>query len=70
MIIVSKDTDVLVLLVRAYIHFSIASKWYMKYDYEMFADIGLIVKFFGTTVCSILPAFHLKTGCDMTLFVI
>ena len=40
----------------------------MKYDYEMFADIDLIVKFLCTTICGILPAFHSITGCDTTSY--
>ena len=67
-VVVSKDTDVLILLVWAYNHFSIANRWYMKYDHEKFADIGLIVNFLGTTVCGILPAFHSLTGCDTTSY--
>ena len=44
-VVVSKDTDVLILFVWIYSHFSITNKWYMKYSHEKFADIGLIVFF-------------------------
>ena len=68
MVEVSKDTDVLILLVWVYSHFSITNKWYIKYDHEKFADIGLIVIFLGKTVCVILPAFNSVTGCDTTSY--
>ena len=47
MVVVSKDTDVLILLVWAYAKHEIKTKWYMMYEQGKYADIGKIVEFFG-----------------------
>ena len=46
-VIVSKDTDVFVLLVWAYTKHEIKKKWYMMYEQGKYADIGKIVESFG-----------------------
>ena len=43
-VIMSKDTDVLVLLVWAFNKLNIKRSWLLKYDYEKFVDIGGIYK--------------------------
>ena len=68
MVVVSKDTDVLILLVWAYAKHEIKTKWYMMYEQGKYADIGKIVEFFGKEICLALPAFHSLTGCDTTSY--
>ena len=66
-IVVSKDTDVLVLMIWAYEKCQISPrKWYMKYDHMKYADIGEICSFLGTKISFVLPSFHAITGCDTT----
>ena len=67
-IIVAKDTDVLVLLVLAYKKYHVRHKWYFKYDAEKYADVGAICDFLEEVVCLALPAFHEITGCDTTSY--
>ena len=52
-------------MVWAYSKYEVKHKWYLKYDYDMFTDIKLIVEYFGETVCDNLPALH---GCDTTSY--
>ena len=47
-VVVAKDTDVLVLMVWVYAKCNIKKKWYMKYDDDKYADIGAIVEQWGT----------------------
>lgn len=47
-VIVSKDTNVLMLLVGAFNNFKITHKWFMKYDAYKFANIRTICKFLET----------------------
>ena len=49
--VMSKDTDVLILMVCAYSKYEVKHKWYLKYDYDAFADIKLIVEYIGETNC-------------------
>ena len=67
-VIVSKDTDVLVLMVWAYVKNKIERKWFMKYDDDKFADIAAIAKFLGRQISLHLPAIHALGGCDTTFF--
>ena len=53
-------------MVWAYSKYEVKHKWYLKYDYDTFADIKLIVEYLGETVCDHLPAMHDITGCDTT----
>ena len=66
-VVVSKDTDVFVLLVYAYCKMESTKKWYMKIDHR-FVCIGTIVNYFGNSICSRLPHIHAITGCDTTSF--
>ena len=67
-VVVSKDTDVLILLVWAYAKHDIKGQWYMMYEHGKYADIGKIVEFLGKEVCLALPAIHSLTGCDTTSY--
>ena len=67
-VIVAKDTDVLVLLMWAYVHFRVQFKWYMMYEKGIFADISLICQYFGNILCGNILSFHAITGCDTTSY--
>ena len=67
-VVVAKDTDVLVLLVWAYAKYNVPRKWYFKYEADKFADVGAICDYFGRDIASALPAFHSITGCDTTSY--
>ena len=67
-VVVAKDTDVLILLIWAYEQSSVGKKWYMKYDHNKYADISEICKFLGPKICCTLPAVHAITGCDTTSY--
>ena len=55
---VSKDSDVLFLLVWEYVFFDIQVEWYLKYENEKCANIRLICETFGRELCLILLTFH------------
>ena len=63
-VIVSKDTDVLVLLIWAFS--KIAYKWFFLFEREKFVEIGSICRSLGQHVCSSLPAIHAISGSDTT----
>ena len=65
-VVVAKDTDVLVLLVHAIIR--PLSRWYMKIDHAKFVDVGEIYDFLGENISELLPHIHPITGCDTTYF--
>ena len=67
-VVVSKDTDVLILLIWAYEKCNIQKKWYLKYDHNKYADINTICTFLGPKICLALPAVHAMTGCDTTSY--
>ena len=67
-VVVAKDTDVLILLVWAYNNFSIKHQWFMQYDTEKFANISMICTFLGEKLCRTLPLFHALSGCDTTSY--
>ena len=67
-VIVSTDTDVLILMIWAFAHSEIKNKWYLKYDYDKFADIGKIVDYLGKTVSLAILNIHALTGCDTTSY--
>ncbi len=67
-VVVAKDTDVLVLLVWAYEKYSVTHQWFMKYERDSFADVGKICRFIGRQLCLSLPAFHSISGCDTTSY--
>jgi len=49
-VIVSKDTDVLILMIWAFAKLKIKKKWYLKYDHKKFVDVGKIVEFLDNTL--------------------
>ena len=67
-VIVSKDTDVMILLVWAYAYHEIKHEWFFKYENEKYITISKIYSFFGRDNCLILPSFHALTGCDTTSY--
>ena len=60
-VIVSKDTDVLIILIWTYSQYYIKHNWYMKYDTHKYASIRKICEFLSPELCQILPAFHAIT---------
>ena len=66
--VVAKDTDVLVLLIWAYVKYNVSRKWYLKYETDKYADIGAICDYFGKNIALLLPVFHSITGCDTTSY--
>ena len=66
--IVSKDTDVLILLILAYSKLSVCKTWLFKYNHDKYADIGVICQFLGNDLCQALPAIHAISGCDTTSY--
>ena len=67
-VIVAKDTDILILLVWAYTKHNIDHTWYFKYGNEKYANIGTICAYFGEEICLSLPGFHAITGSDTTSY--
>ena len=67
-VIVAKDTDVLVLMVWAFAFLDIKRKWVFRKDDGQFADVGEICSHFGREFCLHLPALHALSGCDTTSF--
>ncbi len=66
MVIVLKDTNVLLLLIWAFL--KIAYKWFFQFEPEKFVEIGSICRSLGQRVCSSLPAIHAISGCDTTSY--
>ncbi|XP_065053639.1 uncharacterized protein LOC135682604 [Rhopilema esculentum] len=67
-VIVSKNTDVLILLIWAYSKLSVCKTWLFKEDHDKYADIGVICQFLGNDLCQALPAIHAISGCDTTSY--
>lgn len=67
-VIVSKDTDVLVLLIYAFATFRPMSNWFMKIDFNKYVNIRKIVDHFGLPISKTLPHIHAVTGCDTTSY--
>ena len=62
-VVVAKDTDVLVSLVRKDIClYSIKRNLFFKYDAEKYADIRKFCDYLGKDVCESILAFHAITG--------
>ena len=59
-VIVSKDTDLLILIVYMYALKNITSKWCIKIDNEKLIDVGKIVEYYGKDIKDIhVPKLHL-----------
>lgn len=67
-VIVAKDTDVLILMIWAHHAFGIRHKWLMKYDNNKYAEIDSICNFLGDELCRVLTAIHALSGCDTTSY--
>ena len=67
-VIVAKDTDVLVLMVWAYVVLNVEQKWYFKKAHDKFVDVGEICSYLGREICLCLPALHAISGCDTTSY--
>ena len=67
-VIVARDTDVLMIMIYIYALKEVTAVWYMKYGAEKFANIGKIVKHLGRTVSLMLVHLHCITGCDTTSY--
>ena len=65
-VVVSKDTDVLVLLAYAANLLKPKEPWFMKISKTDYIDIKQVVKYLRAGVCSVLPQIHAITGCDTT----
>ena len=67
-VIVAKDTDVLVLMVWAFAFLNVERKWFFRKDDGQFADVGEIGSYFGRGVCLRLPSLHALSGCDTSSY--
>ena len=67
-VIVSKDTDVFLLLIYAFYKCNSQKTWYMKYDNEKFVDIGKVFTYLGIHMTDNILKFHSLTGCDTTSY--
>ena len=67
-VIVSKDTDVLLLMIYAFSKHRPSSEWYMKISDERLIKISTIVNYLGLSISLVLPQYHVITGCDTTSY--
>ena len=67
-IVVSKDTDVLVLLIWAFTNLHVMHRSFFKFDHEKFVKVGSIFSSLGRSICSSLPTIHAISGCDTTSY--
>ena len=67
-VVVSKDTDVFVLLVFAFAAKDIKYSWAMKIDHNKYINIQKVVQYLGKEIALKLPHVHAITGCDTTSF--
>ena len=67
-VVVAKDTDVLVLLVNEYSKLLPIQEWVMKYDANKHASISKIIKYLRQTVFNNIPRCHAITGCNTTSY--
>ena len=67
-VIVSKDTDVLVLMIYAFSKHRPSSEWYMKISDKRFIKNSTIVNYLGLSTSLVLPQYHVITGCDTTSY--
>ena len=65
-VVVAKDTDTLVLLVWAYVHYNIKRNWFFKYDAEKYTNIRKICDYLGKDVCQSILAFYAIADSDTT----
>ena len=65
-VIVSEDTDVMFLMVWAYVKFNVTKDWYMNYEVDKYVCIKDVVDYLGEEISLCLPHIHGMTGCDTT----
>ena len=65
-VVVCKDTFVLIFMIWAYPKLNITNNRYLKYDHKKFADSRKICSYLGKTLSLNLPKIHALTGCDTT----
>ena len=61
-VVVSKDTDVLVLMIWAYLFFNVLKEWFFKYGNDKFANIAVICDTLGTDLFIIFTGFSRSNG--------
>ena len=66
LVIVSKNTDVFVLLVYAYQQKKPSNTWLMKIGNDRYVNIQAVVNYLGEKQSMMLPHLHALTGCDST----
>lgn len=64
--VVVKDADVLILLLYAKSQNLKDMYWYKKINAINYINIDTLYQNFGCKKCSLLPKFHVITGCDTT----
>ena len=67
-VIVAKETGMLILLVYPYEISKLKCSWHMKIDHEKFVDISKVNAFRGSRISRDLPQTHAITGCHTTSF--
>ena len=67
-VVVSKDTDVFVLMVFAFASKNIKRSWSMDIDQNKYTNIGKVVKYLGKDLVLKLSHIHVVTGCDTKSF--
>ena len=69
-IVVSKDTDILILLIWTYAKCEIRHKWLIKYGSEKYAGIKTFCGFPKQGLSLVLPSFHALTECDTISYLV
>ena len=67
-VVVCKDTDVLILTIWTYIKLNITNNWYLKYDHEKFVDIRKICSYLDKTLSLNLQKIQALTGYNITSY--
>ena len=67
-VVVSRDTDVFLLLVYAFAVVKPANQWFMKIDHQKYVVILKVLDYLGMEMSFRLPQLHAITGCDSTSF--
>eukprot|EP00794_Sanderia_malayensis_P007110 gene7110-7914_t len=66
-VVISKDTDGLLLMLHAFAKIKPNGEWFMKIDQKKYVNIEKIVTHFGTELATKLPHYiHTVTGCGVT----
>ena len=65
-VVIAKETDVLILLIYAYKVVKPKCSWHMKINYEKSIDIAKVHAFLSSRILRYLPQIHAIMGCDTT----